>query len=712
MRRPMATPAAVLISSLLGVATAFTYVISLGDRSPGWCCHQLASPNTRILEVKLAVSERTGCHSAVRALAACLLASMIPPLLGETAPAPDVFAVRSFAFGDVRLLDGPFRSAMERNVEYLLSIEPDRLLHNTRKYAGLAAKGDLYGGWESAGVAGHILGHYLTAISQQYATTGDMRLKARIDYIVTEMDQCQKLYGDGYIGALPPLELSVLRGFKKGIIEPSGPHTFKGGAWVPWYTEHKVLSGLKDAWILGGNSEAKVVVLKLADWVDDITVGLTPSQLQLMLSVEHGGMIDVLAELYALTGNPRYLEASRRFYHAAVLDPLLAGRDELRNHHANTQIPKIIGEARTFEVTGEPQGRRIAEYFWDRVVHNHSWVIGGNSDNEYFFGEGEEKDHLSAATAETCNTYNMLKLTTHLFEWEPRVEYADFYERALYNDILASQDPDRGMFTYFMSLKPGTFKTYSTPFDSFWCCVGTGMENHTQYGTAIYYHAPNALYIDLFIPSELRWNEKGLILRQQTEYPRGDRVVFTFQSEPTGPIELRVRCPGWATAPVLFELNGQRLDVAGSPGTFAAIRRAWRKGDRLTAVIPMAVRLEALPEAPDSVAFLFGPAVLAGDLGPVLKTDSIPYSKDQRTNLAAAPSEVPVLVRGNRPLEASLVRSQDGSLVFHTTGLSHPVDMTLRPFWEISHDRYNVYWEVMTQTQWTYRDLPASPGQE
>ena len=439
-------------------------------------------------------------------------------------------------------------------------------------------RGDLYGGWESAGIAGHTLGHYLSAISQQYAATGDIRFKTRIDYIVAEMAECQKAYGDGYIGALPPLELRVLRDFKKGIIEPSGPHTFRGGAWVPWYTEHKVLNGLKDAWILGGNSDARDVALKLADWVDDLTAGLTPAQLQTMLSVEHGGMIDVMAEMYALTGNSRYLGTSRRFYHAAVLDPLLAGRDELLGHHANTQIPKIIGEARIYEVTGEPQGRQIAEYFWDQVVRHHTWVIGGNSDNEYFFGEEEAKDHLSAATAETCNTYNMLKLTEHLTEWEPRVEYADFYERALYNDILASQDPDQGMFTYFMSLKPGLFKTYSTPFDSFWCCVGTGMENHTKYGAAIYYHGSDLLYVNLFIPSVLTWKEKRLILRQETEYPRDDKVLFTVVAAPSSPVGLRVRCPGWAAGPVLFELNGRRLDVAASAGTYAEIRQPWKKG--------------------------------------------------------------------------------------------------------------------------------------
>jgi DUF1680 family protein len=559
---------------------------------------------------------------------------------------------------------------------------------------GGAAGAAAYGGWESAGVAGHTLGHYLTALSQQFAATGDLRFRQRIDYIVSQMAECQRAYGDGYIGALPPLELATLRGFRHGIIEPSGPHTFKGGAWVPWYTEHKVLAGLKDAWVLGGDPQAREVALRLADWVDTLTSGLTPDQLQSMLSVEHGGMMDVLSELYGITGNPRYLEASRRFYHRQILDPLLAHRDLLTGEHANTQIPKIIGEARTYEVTGDPQSREIAEYFWDLVVHHHSYVIGGNSEDEHFFPEEATSTHLGASTAETCNTYNMLKLTEHLFSWDPRVEYADFYERALYNDILASQDPDQGMFTYFMSLEPGLFKTYSTPFDSFWCCVGTGMENHTKYGGAIYFHGADDVFVSLFIPSELTWREKGLVLRQETDYPRGEETRLTVESEPTGLFTLRVRCPAWAAAPVEFRLNGRRLAAAGTPGTFAAIPRSWHKGDRLTVTIPMAVRAEAVPGAPTKVAFLYGPAVLAGDLGPAPRNGTIPYAVDQRDNLRAQPVEVPTLVRSNVPIEACVTRAGDGSLKFHISGADASAEVDLWPFWEISFDRYTVYWDV------------------
>jgi hypothetical protein len=626
------------------------------------------------------------------------------------APARPAAPAVPFALGDVRLLEGPFKTAMELNANYLLSIEPDRLLHNTRKYAGLVPKGEIYGGWEYFGIAGHTLGHYLTALSQQYAATGDERFRARVDYIISEMAQCQALYGDGYIGALPPLELRTLRDFKIGIVLPTSTGTFAGGAWVPWYTEHKVLKGVTDAWVLCHNTQARDVALKLADWVDSVTAGLTPDQDQAMLSVEQGGMMDVLVELYGLTGNPRYLETSRRFYHKAVLDPLLAHRDDLPGLHANTQIPKVIGEARIYEQTGDPAARSIALYFWDLVANHYSFVIGGNSQDEHFFREETMADHLTADTAETCNTYNMLKLTEHVFGWEPRVEYADFYERALYNDILASQDPRLGMFTYFMSLKPGLFKTYSSPFNSFWCCVGTGMENHTKYGAAIYFHGPDSLFVNLFIPSELTWAETGLHLTQMTDYPVSGRTVLTVTAAPSSRLTIRVRCPGWAAGPVAFELNGRRLEVPGTPGTYAAFSRQWEKGDRLQVDIPMAVRSEPMRDTPAKVAFLYGPVVLAADLGSAPAGDTVPYSGDQTANVKAAAVAVPILVGGDAPLEASVVRMPGSGLQFRTEGIGRPFDATLRPFWEISYDRYTVYWDVMTDAQWMYRSALAVPG--
>lgn len=622
--------------------------------------------------------------------------------------------VEPFPLRQVELLASPFKAAMERNAKYLLELDADRLLHNTRKYAGLQPKGALYGGWEARGIAGHTLGHYLTALSQQYAATGDGRFRDRIAYIVREMAECQKAYGDGYIGALPPLELQTLRGFKEGKVDVSSNFNFKGGAWVPWYTEHKVLAGLKDAWVLALNAQAKEVTLKLADWIDEVTRNLTPEQQQQMLKVEHGGMSETLADIYALTKDEKYLDVARRFYHEAIMRPLLEGGDDLAGKHANTQIPKVIGEARLYEVAGDGDGRKIAQNFWEEVVNHHSYVIGGNSENEHFGLPDDLADHLGPATAESCNTYNMLKLTRHLFEWQPKAEYFDFYERALYNHILGSQEPERGMFAYFMSLKPGHFKTYSTPADSFWCCVGSGMENHTKYNDSIYFHGTDTLYVNLFIPSRLNWKEKGLVLEQQTTYPRGDRVELRFTPQKPLPLGLRVRTPRWANGGLRFRLNGKPLRVPSVPGSYAEIRRTWKKGDVLQVTIPMGVRTEAMPDDPNKVAFLYGPVVLAGDLGRVPEGRTVPYAPDQGDNFRQPVAEVPVLVTETRELANVVEQLRGNELVFRIIRTAQPRGVTLRPFNEIFYDYYNVYWDVLTPAKYAQRkaDMQAEAARQ
>ncbi|HEX8343087.1 MAG TPA: glycoside hydrolase family 127 protein [Tepidisphaeraceae bacterium] len=615
-----------------------------------------------------------------------------------TPPAP---AATAFALADVTLLDGAFKQAMARNGQYLLSLEADRFLHNTRKYAGLEPKGAIYGGWESRGIAGHSLGHYLTALALQYSATGDNRFRERIDYLVAEMAECQEKYGDGYIGALPPKELDTLRGLAQGKTRMDA-----NGSWVPWYTQHKVIAGLKDAWVLAGSQQAKVVTLKLADWVDRITSGLTPEQQQAMLRIEFGGMNETLVELYALTGEARYLAASKRFYHSAVLDPLLAGRDELSGKHANTQVPKIIGEARRYEVTGDAGGRKIAEHFWDRVVNHHSYAIGGNSDREHFFPVGRAAEHLTAQSAETCNTYNMLKLTEHLFGWSPRPAYGDYYERALYNQILPSQEPTHGMYTYFVSHKPGHFRTYSSPHDSFWCCVGTGMENHTKYGGAIYFKSgTDTLYVNLFIPSQLTWKEAGVELLQETQYPTTDQTQFTVKSAPATPFALQVRAPAWATGPLRFRLNDTPLEVDARPGTFAAVKRVWAAGDRLSVTIPMGLRAEPLNGAPNKIAFMYGPLVLAADLGRVPDSKNFPIAGDHLVNERVKGAEAPVIVAaaGGSPVE--LLEPVAGeSQTFRTReGVGQPQSITFRPFNAMPYQYYNLYTDVLTPAEWDAR---------
>lgn len=613
-------------------------------------------------------------------------------------------SVEPFALSQVQLLESPFKAAMERNAKYLLLLDADRLLHNTRKYAGLQSKAPLYGGWEARGIAGHTLGHYLTALSQQYAATRDTRFKERINYIVSEMAEAQKGYGDGYVGALPPLELKTMRDFQKGIVETSSAFNFRGGAWVPWYTQHKVLAGLKDAWTLGENAQAKEVTLRLADWMDAITRPLSTEQMQRMLGVEFGGMNETLADIYALTGDKKYLEAARRFHHEVIMNSLLAGRDELAGKHANTQIPKIIGEARLYEVAGDTNGKKIAETFWNRVVNHHSYVIGGNSESEHFGLPDQLSNRLGPATAETCNTYNMLKLTRHVFKWQPKAQHFDFYERALYNHILASQEPQQGQFVYFMSLKPGHFKTYSTSDNSFWCCVGSGMENHTKYNESIYFHNESELYVNLFIPSRLNWEQKGLTIEQVTSYPRANTTELRVITRKPLPLALRIRCPQWATGGLQFTLNGKPLKVDSVPDGYSAVPRTWKTGDKLEITIPMSARSEAMPDNAGKVALLYGPLVLAGDLGPVAPQTSFPYAVEQWDNFNKATADVPPLITNAKTPAEEIKRTSNNELLFHVKAANK--DITLRPYNEIFYNHFNVYWDVLTSAQ--YAEQKAS----
>ena len=431
--------------------------------------------------------------------------------------------IEPFSLTDVRLLDGPFRDAMLRDQKYLLALEPDRLLHTFRLNVGLPSSAQPLGGWEEpkCELRGHSLGHYLSALSLMYASTGDARFKRRVDHIVAELAICQDHsvgagYHEGYLSAFPESFIDRVEQAKK--------------VWAPWYTLHKIMAGLLDASQLCGNAQALEVLRKNADWVKSRVGKLSSGQMQTSLNCEHGGMNEVLANLYAVTGNTNYLALSAAFNHAKVLEPLAHGEDRLDGIHANTQIPKIIGAAREYELTGDPKYLAVANTFWDSVVLRRSYVIGGHSDREHFFSTNDFASHLSPDTCETCNTYNMLKLTRELFALKPDAAKMDFYERALFNHILASQDPETGMFVYFPSLKPGHFKVYSTPEDSFWCCVGTGMENHSKYGETIYFHDANSLFVNLFVASELSWKKKGLVVRQETGFPVSDTTILKIKA--------------------------------------------------------------------------------------------------------------------------------------------------------------------------------------
>lgn len=591
----------------------------------------------------------------------------------------------AFPLASVRLLEGPFKEAMDRDIAYLLRLEPDRLLSWFRKEAGLEPKAEVYGGWETQGVAGHSLGHYLSACALAWASSGDTRLRERATYIVDELAACQAANGDGYVGAIPKGK-EAFAALKRGELDVK-PFELNG-IWVPWYTEHKVLAGLLDAHLHTGNAKALAVAQALADWVETVTSGLSDEQFEAMLACEHGGINESLAELYARTGDARYLALSRRFHHKAVLEPLSQGVDCLPGLHANTQIPKITGVARRYELTGAIEDRAIASFFWDRVVQHHSYVTGGHSEREHFGPPDRLAGRLGTDTTETCNTYNMLKLTKHLFCWDAACEKADFYERALYNHILGSQNPEDGMMCYFIPLKPGHFKTYSTPFDSFWCCTGTGMENHVRYGEALYFHGEDSLYVNLFIPSTLRWDARGLTVHQETVYPETGETRLHFSCAKPVEMTMYLRSPGWAAALPIARVNDEKCTYSAHPGGYIAIRRTWRDGDTVEYTIPMALRRECMPDNPNRAALLYGPIVLAAGLGPIEGPEP----------------QVPVVITENREPEAWVVPVQGTALAFRTKGVGRPHDVELTPFYAMHGQRYNVYWDFVTEAEWQLRE--------
>ena len=596
---------------------------------------------------------------------------------------------RAFDLTNVRLLDGPFKKAMLLDANYLLRLEPDRLLSWFRKEAGLKPKGEVYGGWEKQGVAGHSLGHYLSACAMMFAATGEARFRQRVNYVVNELELCQRAGGNGYVAAIPDGK-RIFREIAVGDIRSQGFDL--NGGWVPWYTLHKLFAGLLDVNKYCGNGKALTVAVRLADWANTTLANLTEEQFQRMLACEHGGMNESLAELYARTGNEKYLRLSRRFHHKAVLEPLAGREDRLQGLHANTQIPKLIGLARRYELTEDVADRTAVEFFWDRVVHHHSYVTGGNSEAEHFGPPDRLSDRLTENTTETCNTHNMLKLTRHLFQWHASAEYADYYERALYNHILASQNPDDGMVCYFVPLKAGAQKTYSTPFNSFTCCLGTGMENHTKYGDSIYFHSNDALWVNLFIASELNWREKGLYLTQETRYPEADTIRFTFKTMKPVTLAVRLRYPGWATQGLSVWINDRPKLVNGKPGSFVEIRRTWKTGDRISLKIPLSLRLEGMPDNPQRVAILYGPTVLAGELGSAEETG------------VKNPTLAPALITENKPVAEWITTVTGEPSTFETLGVGKPGDVKLYPFYRMHNRRYAVYWDQFTAQQWVVRE--------
>ena len=602
-------------------------------------------------------------------------------------------AVEYFPLEQVQLLDGPFKHAQQLNLKCLLEYDVDRLLATFRKEAGLEPKGQLYPNW--SGLDGHVTGHYLSAMAINAAATGDEECRRRMNYMIDELALCQEAHGNGYVGGVPNGD-RIWKSLAEGNMRPLQR------AWVPWYNLDKTFAGLRDAWLIGHNEKAKEILIKFADWCYNEVSGLSESQMQRMLDQEHGGMDEVLADVSFITGDEKYLVLAKRFSHRQLLDPMSEHRDTLDNKHANTQVPKAVGFQRIAQLSGDEKYAQAAQFFWETVVTNRTLAFGGNSRREHFPTAEDCMDFIEERQGpESCNTYNMLKLTKGLFETDPKGSYADFYERALYNHILSTQHPEHGGYVYFTPARPRHYRVYSAPNQAMWCCVGTGMENHGKYGEFIYSHDDNSLFVNLFIASELNWKEKGVILKQETKFPDDPKTILTFLSDEPVEFTLKIRHPAWVPAGQLkFTLGDKTWISESEPSSYAEISRSWKKGDRLEVSLPMHTTIEAMPNVPDYVAILYGPIVLGAKTG-TENLQGLVADDGRWSHIANGPllplETAPMLVGKRSDIAQKVIPIEGEKLHFKANTLIKPDssnNLVLEPFFRIHDARYMMYWRV------------------
>lgn len=597
----------------------------------------------------------------------------------------------SFDLRDVTLLDSRFLENMEREQQWLLTIQSRQLLHSFRTNAGIYSgnEGGYFevkklGGWESLDceLRGHSTGHILSGLALMYASTGDLRFKLKGDSLVSGLAEVQKILNqNGYLSAFPQELINRNLAGKK--------------VWAPWYTLHKIFAGLLDQYLYCDNRQALEIASGMASWAYQKLQPLSAAQRAVMLRNEFGGINECFYNLYAITGNRESKWLAEFFYHNEMLDPLKEGKDILDKKHANTYIPKLLGLARNYELEGTGEGGKTADFFWQTVIDHHSFVTGSNSDKEKFFEPDHQSGHLTGYTGESCNVYNMLKLTRHLFCQRGDVKYADYYEKALYNHILGQQDPATGMISYFLPMLPGAHKVYSTPENSFWCCVGSGFENQAKYGEAIYYHHDASLFVNLFIPSRLDWKNKGIKIRQETAFPKSGTTLFTIEKSNADAWTLHVRNPSWVAGVAQVKINGRVSKPELSEG-YIAIERKWKAGDTVEISFPMALGAVATNDHENKVAFTFGPIVLAGDLGGSTIHKPAPNSNpglynDYYTYNYQVPADI------TRSLDIDPKNPQTGLFRVSPDDLTFRIEkngVTLRPLYEIHRSRYVVYWDV------------------
>jgi DUF1680 family protein len=587
----------------------------------------------------------------------------------------------------VKLLPGQFANAAEWNRGYMGRLPADRLLYNFRANAGLpVGSAQPFEGWEakadgkhSTELRGHFTGHFLSASAQLYASAGDKQAKAKADEMVAELAKCQQKLGGGYLSAFPTELFDRLDSLSQL-------------PWAPFYTIHKIMAGLFDMYTLAGNQDALKVVEGMADWAGKWSGSKTEEHMQAILNVEFGGMAEVLYNLAAATNNDQWAKAGDRFTKKRFVNPLASRRDELRPLHANTHIPQVIAAARRYEISGDMRFHDVADFFFYEVSTARTYVTGGTSNGEAWLAQPRQlaaELKMSVSTAECCCSYNMLKLARHLYTWTADPRYFDYYERALLNHRIGAIQPKTGHTQYYLSLTPGAWKTFCTEDQSFWCCTGTGIEEYSKLTDSIYWHDEDGVYVNLFIPSELNWPDKGFGLRQDTRFPEQPRMALTVTVDKPVHLPVRLRIPSWVASAPTVKLNGRPLEASASPGSYLTLARTWKKGDRVELELPMRLRIESMPDDPKLQAILYGPLVLAGDLGAEGLTQQL-ITGPMGPRVQALPIEVPRFRAAADP--ASWIKPGDQPLSFHTTG--QPKDVTLVPLNAIFDRRYSVYWQV------------------
>ena len=619
-------------------------------------------------------------------------------------------SARPLPLSAVRLTGGPLQRAQELDAQYLLALEPDRMLSFYRTRAGLPKKAEPYGGWDGEGrqLTGHIAGHYLSAVSYMWAATGDPRFKQRADYIVDELKIVQDAHKNGYLGAIMDGE-KAFNEVAAGNIRSSGFDL--NNLWSPWYTLHKTYAGLRDAYRFTGNRKALDIEVKYAEWAESILSRLDDAQTQKMLNTEFGGMNEVLVDLYADTGDRRWLDLSYHFEYRAVVDPWKQHEDDLNGLHGNATIPKAIGSLARFIYTGDLNDGFASSFFWDRVVKHHTFATGGHGKDEYFREPDRLSNIVDGRTAESCNVYNMLKLTRELFALRPDEEYAAFQERALFNHVLGSIDPGDGSTCYMVPVGQGVRREYqdmlpnATRQGSFTCCVGTGMENHALHGYGLYYTSPQKVWVNVYAPSTADWSAEGVKLTMDTDFPEGDTAKLTLALATPKTFTIALRRPQWARDGFAVKVNAQGERQSAAPGSYVELKRAWKSGDTIELAMPKTLRLERLANDPHRAAIMWGPLMLAGDLGPE-------PSRTGRGGQAPLNVDVPVIVAASAQPQDWIKPAADKPGTFRTDGVGKSRDVELVPFYRLHRRVYMGYFDIYTPADWSKKSAEIAAERE